>query len=123
MLYVGGRQISTKALQPCFEGNEADYVRNYMQMQSVVAVGTAFREEDCSISYNAFGHCSTVFVFDLSADLSNVEYSKTTNRGSLWAEVRFGNQLPHAVTCYVHAEYDNCIEINQDRNISLDYMI
>ena len=90
-------------------------------MQS--GIGTAFRDEDCSISYNAFDHGSTLFVFDLTADLSNAEHSEPTKRGSLQAEVRFGNQLLHAVTCFVHAEYDNCIEINQDRNISLDYLI
>ena len=83
----------------------------------------AFRHEDCSISNNAFGHGSTVFVFDLMADLSNAEHSEPTNRGSLRVEVHFGEQLPHAVTCFVRAEYNNCIEINQDRNISFDYLI
>ena len=82
-----------------------------------------FYLDNCSTSYNIFGHGSTVFVLDLTADLSNAEHSEPPNHGSLWAEVHFGNQLPHAVTCFVHAEYDNCIKINQDRNISLDYLI
>ena len=119
-LYVDGRQVPSTTLQPSF-GEKTDYVRAFMQMQS--AVGKAFRDEDSSISYHAFGHGSTVFVFDLTADLANAEHSEPTKRRGLQAEVRFGDQLPHAVTCFVHAEYDNCIEINQDRNISLDYLI
>ena len=90
-------------------------------MQS--ALGKAFHDEDCSISFYAFGHGLTVFVFDLTADLANSEHSEPTKRGSLRAEVRFAAQLPTTVTCFTHAEYDNCIEISQDRNISLDYLI
>ena len=119
-LYVDGRQVPSTALQPAF-GEHTDYVRTFMQMQS--AVGKSFRDEDSSISFYAFGHGSTVFVFDLTADLANGEHSEPTQRGSLRAEVRFGEPLPHAVTCFVHAEHDNCIEINQDRNIALDYLI
>ena len=92
-----------------------------MQMQS--GVGSAFRDTDCGLTYNAFGAGSTVFVFDLTADLSNGFYSEPTRRGGLPAEARFATPTAHAVTCFVHAEYDNCIEINQDRSISLDYLI
>ena len=119
-LYVDGHQVPSTALQPSFRDN-TDYVRSYMQMQS--AVGTAFRDDDSGISYYGFGHGLTVFVFDLTADLANSEHSEPTKRGSLRAEVRFAEQLPTAVTCFAHAEYDNCIEINQDRNILLDYLI
>ena len=55
--YVGGRQIPTKALQPNFAGNEADYVRSYIQMYS--GVGTAFRNNDNAISYTPFSQEST----------------------------------------------------------------
>jgi hypothetical protein len=119
-LYVDGRQIPSTALQPAFVQNP-DYVRTFMQMQS--SVGTAFRDIDCGITYSSFARGSTVFAFDLTNDLSNGPHSEPTKRGGLRAEVRFGAQTPHAVTCFVHAEYDNCIEINQDRSISLDYLI
>ena len=76
-------------------------------MQS--AVGKVFCDEDSSISYHAFGHGSTVFVFDLTADLANAEHSEPTKCGGLWAEARFGEPLSHAVICFVHAEYDNCM--------------
>ena len=117
-LYVNGRQIPATAFQPSFD---SDYVRAFMQLQS--GIGNAFRDEDNSISYFDFGHGSTVFAFDLTADLANGEHKEPRKRGSLRAEVHFGTQLPSPVTCFVHAEYDNCIKINQDRDISLDYLI
>ena len=120
-LHMDDRQVPSTALQPSFGGNDTDNLRTYMQMQN--DVGMAFRDEDCSLSCNAFGHGSTVFVFDLKADLSNTKHLQPTNRGILRAEVLFSIQLPHTVTCFVHAKYDNCIEIYQDRNISLDYLI
>ena len=64
-----------------------------------------------------------MFVFDLTAELADGEHSEPTQRGSLRAEVRFARQLPTAVTFFVHAEHDNHIDINQDRNIKLDYLI
>ena len=113
--------VLSTACQPSFGRNDADYVRTYMQMQS--GIGTVKTVEDDTISYNAFGDGSTVFVFDLTADLSNAEHSEPTNCGSLRAKVCFGDQLPQAIICFVHAEYDNCIEVHQNRNISLDYLI
>ena len=80
------------------------------------------RNEDCSISYNAFGHSSTVFVIDLMTDMTNAMHTEPKNHGGLRAEVRFGDKLPHAVTYFVDAEY-NCIEVNKDKKISLDYLI
>ena len=68
-------------LQPNFVGAEADYVRNYMQIHS--GVGTTFRYTDNAISYTAFGQGSTVFVFDLTADLSNDKHTEPTHCGRL----------------------------------------
>ena len=52
-----------------------------MQMQS--GAGSAFQDSDCGLTYNAFGRGSTVFVFDLTADLSNGFCSEPTRRGGL----------------------------------------
>ena len=120
-MYVDGQQIPLTALQPSFGGNNTDYISTYRQMKS--GVGLRFHGEDCLISYDAFRNGSTVVVFDLTADLSNAENSESTNHRRLLVEVRFSVQVPHAVTCFVHAEYYNCIEINQYRNILLDYLI
>ena len=92
-------------------------------MQIHSSVGMAFLDNDNTIGYTAFRKGSTVFVFNLTADLSNDEHTEPTHCGSLRAEVHFGVVLEHPVTCFVHSEYDNCIEIDTDRKISLDYLI
>ena len=64
-----------------------------------------------------------MFVFNFIADLSNDEHTEPTHRGSLRVEVSFGVALAQPITCFVHGEYDNCIKIDNDRKISLDYLI
>ena len=120
-LYLSGRRIPTKSLQPNLIEPEADYMRSYMQMHS--CVGTAFRDDDNAISYTPLGQGSTVFVFDLTADLSNDKHTEPTCWGTLRAKVHFGMALAHPITCFVYSEYGNCIEIDADRKISLDYLI
>ena len=87
-LYVNGHQIPTKALQPSFTGQQADYVRSFMHMQS--GLGTSFRNCDIRISYKAYARGSTVFVLDLSTDQSNRDHTDPTKWRSLRAEVRLG---------------------------------
>ena len=78
---MNSRHITTKALQPNFIGAEADYVTSYMQMHS--SFGMAFRDDDNTINHTAFGPGSTVFVFDLTADLTNNKHTEPTCLGSL----------------------------------------
>ena len=110
-LYVDGRQIPTKVLQSNFVRPEA--MRSYMQMHS--GVGMAFRDEDNAKSYIAFGQGSTVFMFDLTVNLPNAEHTEPTRRCSLCTEVHFGAPVANPITCFVHVEYDNCIESDQER--------
>ena len=46
-------------------------------------VESAFHDDDNAISYTAFGYRSTVFVYDLTADLSNAKHTETARRGIL----------------------------------------
>ena len=44
-------------------------------------------------------------------------------RGSLQAEFYFGATLEPNIACFVHTEYNNCTEIDQNRKISFDYLV
>ena len=80
-LYVNGYQISTETLQTSFTGQQADYVRSFMQVQS--GIGTLFRNCNTGISYKPFGRGLTVFVFDLTTDQSNRDHTHPIQHGSL----------------------------------------
>ena len=120
-LYINGKQVPSRALQPTFEGLNRDYVRTYIQMAS--ALGHAFTNQDCGISYDQFRGGTCLFSFNLNSDLTDGEHSEITRRGSIRLEVRFAAALQHPITCLVFSEYDNLISIDKERNISLDYLV
>ena len=39
----------------------------------------------------------------------------------IWLEMNFGTSLPHTINVIVYAEFDNIVEINNNRNIQFDY--
>ena len=120
-LHMDGKQIPSRALQPEFNGNNSDYTRTFLQMSS--ALGHAFTTQDCGISYQEFKGGSTLFVFDLNAELTDGDHIEAVKRGAVRIEVRFSNALPNPVTCLLLAEYNNLITIDKERNISLDYLV
>ena len=120
-LYINGRQIPSRALQPDFNDANGDYVRTYMQMSS--ALGHAFSNQDCGISYDEFRGGTTLFVFNLNAELTDGEHTEAIQRGSVRIETRFSAALANPITCLVFSEYDNLILIDKERNVSLDYLV
>ena len=120
-LYVNGKQIPSRALQPEFTGDNAEYTRTYMQMSS--SIGHAFTNQDCGLSYKDFKGGSTFFVFNLNAELTDGDHIETTKRGTVRIECRFANALAAPITCLVLSEYDNLILIDKQRNVNLDYLV
>ena len=120
-LYINGKQIPSRALQPEFDGINSDYTRTYMQMSS--ALGHAFTNQDCGLSYKDFKGGNTLFVFNLNAELTDGEHIETTKRGAVRVECRFAQPLVNPITCLVQSEYDNLILIDKERNISIDYLV
>ena len=87
------------------------------------ALGHAFTNQDCGISYDHFRNGTTLFVFNLNAELTDGEHTETCKRGSVRIEVRFGAALANPITCLVLSEYDNTILIDKERNVNLDYLV
>ena len=120
-LYINGKQIPSRALQPEFDGLNCDYTRSYMQMSS--SLGQAFTNQDCGLSYTDFKGGSTLFVFNLNAELTDGDHVETTKRGAVRIECRFANALNDPISCLVLSEYDNLILVDKERNVCLDYLV
>ena len=120
-LYINGKQIPSRALQPEFDGLNCDYTRSYMQMSS--SLGQAFTNQDCGLSYKDFKGGSTLFVFNLNAELTDGDHVETTKRGAVRIECRFANALNDPISCLVLSEYDNLILVDKERNVCLDYLV
>ena len=83
-LVVNSRQQPAKAFTPVFEGNDVDYVREYLQMYS--GVGKSCQDEDVSISDADFPRGNTIFVFNLTPDLSDDLYFDLVQHGNIRME-------------------------------------
>ena len=100
-LYLDGHQQHTlKPIQPDFEAGL--FVRAY---------NTLF----------AFRAVTTLYAFDLTADLGDDDHFNLIKHGNLRLALKFGEALPHTVTVISYAEFDNVIELDRDRNVLVDF--
>lgn len=119
-LYVDGRQIPSKPLQPKFNGS-VNTVESYHTLFS--GTGIHFQNEGIDISRSdyAAGYC--LFAFDLTPDLAANCFThwNLVRHGSVRVEVRFDTPLVSTINCIVYAEYDNIIEIDSNRQVITDF--
>jgi hypothetical protein len=119
-LYIDGRQIPSKALQPEFGSDECAYITSY---QSLFA-GT-------NIHYNDDGNCIArtdypygycLHAFHLTPDLSaSGRHWSLNKQETLRMEVKFKSSLKETISCIIYSEFNNIIEIDQYRNVLIDY--
>jgi hypothetical protein len=102
-LNVDGRQIPAEPLQPNFEN--AGYIRSCM--------GLYTRE--------GYAKGNTLFGFDLTPDMSEVGAFQLIKQGNLRVEIHFAEALAGTINVVLHAEFDNVIEINRNRQVLFDY--
>lgn len=117
-LFIDSVQIPSKPFTPDFGNNL--YARNYNTLFSDTGILYSDTGNDISFSEYKNGYCLTVF--DLTADMScHDQHWNIIKSGTLRFEVRFANALQNTITAIVYSEFDNLIEIGENRTISLDY--
>ena len=63
--------VRSKAFTHTFDGEDVDHVRTYMQMHS--GTGKSFKDEYTGVNYTDLLRGDTVFVFNLTPDLSGIK--------------------------------------------------
>lgn len=118
-LYIDGQQIPSKALQPSFDNNI--YTAAYHTLFS--GTGIHFLNEGNGISREQYAKGYCMLAFDLTADLSSNSNThwNLIKHGSVRLEVRFESTLTQTINCIIYAEFDNVIEIDKNRNVTVDY--
>jgi hypothetical protein len=63
-----------------------------------------------------------MLLFDLIPDhgASECHTSHPTN-GNIRIAARFKDALPDAVTCLLYMDYDNCVRIDKNRAVNIDF--
>jgi hypothetical protein len=120
-LYVDGEQVPSKPLQPHFEANNNKFVMAYHSLFS--GTGIQFKDAGTVISREDYNQGYCLMAFDLTPDLSASETShwNLVRNGSIRMELGFRTALTETVNCLVYAEFDNVIEIDRHRNVSVDF--
>lgn len=118
-LYIDGKQIPSKALQPVFSNNI--FTSAYHTLFS--GTGIHFLNDGNGINRNSYANGYCLMAFDLTPDLSAhaTTHWNLIKHGSVRLEVRFERALTRTVNCIVYAEFDNIIEIDKNRNVCVDY--
>ena len=117
-LYVDGRQVPSKPLQPNFA--EGAYVRSYLDL--FASKGKAFENDENAVTRADYGNGYTFFGFDLSPDLFPDDgHFNIVRKGNLRLEVHFAAALPQTVNFVVYGEFETVLEIDRNRNVVYDY--
>lgn len=117
-LYIDSVQIPSKPLTPDFPSKL--YTRSYHTLFSGSGVHFGDTGNEITLEEYPNGYC--LAAFDLTPDLSSHEaHWNIIRSGSLRLEVRFEKPLTETITAIIYSEFDNLIEIDNNRNIVIDY--
>ena len=109
-VYVDGRQVPGKPLQPNFE--TGSYIRSYVNLFS--ATGKQAQDEGNGLSRDDFGQGFTFFGFDLTPDGCDGGYFHLIRKG---IQMHFATALEQTVNVVVYGEFEAVLEIDKGRNI------
>ena len=116
-VYVDGRQVPAKPLQPNFETGQ--YVRSYVNLFS--ATGKQGQDEGNELTRDDFGNGYTFFGFDLTPDACDGGCFHLVQKGNLRIEIHFAAPLAQTVNVVVYGESEAVLEIDKGRNIIYDH--
>lgn len=96
------------------------YVSSYNTL--FTNTGINFSDSGSDISREEYANGYNMSVFDLTSDITAHEaHWGAQSSGSLRIEVQFEKSLTSPITAIVFAEFNNLIEIDKHRQITLDY--
>ena len=116
-VYVDGRQVPAKPLQPNFE--TGSYIRSYVNLFS--ATGKQSQDEGNGLSRDDFGQGYTFFGFDLTPDGCDGGCFHLTRKGNLRIDMHFATALEQTVNVVVYGEFEAVLDIDKGRNIIYNY--
>jgi hypothetical protein len=108
---------------PYTNGIRLDYAKNaYLQGYNTLFQG--LNGAPCDISYEEYKSGHAIYVFDLSPDTCHGNHFNLLREGSLDLEILLDKALINtAVTAVFYLEFDNVVELDKQKQISLDYKV
>lgn len=114
-LYLNGESVPGRPLKLDF-GDNGQYTTAYTYLFE--ACEKLNKDEGLTITRRDFSRGYTLYAFSLSPNgLASGDYINLVKRGNLRLEMKFGAELPTAVTCIAFGVFDSYLEIDNSRNV------
>lgn len=117
-LYLEGVQVPSKPYTPDY--TEGQVVREYTSLLQVM--GKHALDRPVVVDREEYTKGYSLLAFDLTPDNESGGHYSLVKSGNLRAEVRFSAPLPATINLIIYSVFDNVIEVNQRREILIDYM-
>lgn len=112
-VYVDGRQVPAKPLQPNF--GEGLYVRSYTNLFS--STGKVALDEGNGLTRADVGNGYTFFGFDLTPDACDGSCFHLMQKGNLRVKIHFAAALAQTVNVVAYGEFEAVLQIDKNRNV------
>ena len=117
-LYLDGQQqFALKPIQPDYTNGL--YIRAYESL--LTGTGKQFRDEGLYISREDYANGYALYAFDLTADLGEDDHFNLVKQGNVRLALKFARALEETISVVAHAEFENIIEVDRDRNVIFDF--
>lgn len=118
-LYANSEQVPWKPLRPQFTGSSPNYILAYQTLFS--GTNSMFHDKGNHITRDDYGKGYALYAFDLTPDLSTDDYFQPKTSGSVRLELTFASPLSETVNVVVYSEFESILEVDRNRNVTLDY--
>ena len=117
-LYCDGEPVHTRPLKPSVAAD--NYIHCYETLYR--GLNRMDGERSCIIKRPDWSRGYSLFAFDLTADMDADDHYSLIRHGNLRLEIEFAAALPQTIDLLFLAEFDNVIEITEDRHVQRDYV-
>ncbi|XP_056022006.1 uncharacterized protein F54H12.2-like [Ostrea edulis] len=115
---INGEMIETRPLEPNF--NDDQYLRSYLTLYK--GLGKLAQDWAPDISLEEYKKGYTLWCVDFTKDQeAQTDKFHLIQTGNLRVEVQFTANVAETLNCVVYAVFDNLLEVNKQREVSIDY--
>lgn len=115
---INGETITTRPFEPDFTNDL--YLRSYLSLYQ--GLGKFGEDWAPDISFEEYKDGYTLWCVDFTKDQeAQLDKFHLIETGNLRIEVQFSQNTATTLNCLVYAEFDNLLEINKQREVSIDY--
>ena len=119
-LNVNGKINPRIPYQPDFRNNKFCYQREYYDF--LMNSGQMDSDFTLPADYANYRSGMCLFAFNLNSELHRYKNSNDIpNNGFISIDVKFRSNLSNAIKMIVYSQFDNIIEIDEHRNVTIDY--